>query len=109
MLTTYEAAAPLAALILGHGAGAGQKSPFMVRVGKGMAASGISAIDIRLPYIAAGRKVPDRAPVLERRGARPYRPVSRRSPGSRFSSAANRWAAASPRTSRRRDARGCPD
>jgi uncharacterized protein len=65
MLTTYESAAPVAALILGHGAGAGQKSPFMVRFGKGMAARGISAATFDFPYIEAGRKVPDRAPVLE--------------------------------------------
>jgi predicted alpha/beta-hydrolase family hydrolase len=65
MLTLYKTDNPVAALILGHGAGAGQKSPFMVRFAKGMAARGVSAATFDFPYISAGRKVPDRAPVLE--------------------------------------------
>ncbi|HEX4861164.1 MAG TPA: alpha/beta family hydrolase, partial [Rhizomicrobium sp.] len=64
-LTTYLTAAPRAALVLAHGAGAGQNSPFMVRCGRGMALRGINAATFDFPYIAAGRKVPDRAPVLE--------------------------------------------
>ena len=65
MLTLYKTGNPVAALILGHGAGAGQKSPFMVRFARGMAARGVSAATFDFPYITAGRKVPDRAPVLE--------------------------------------------
>ena len=65
MLTLYKTDDPVAALILGHGAGAGQKSPFMVRFARGMAARGVSAATFDFPYITAGRKVPDRAPVLE--------------------------------------------
>lgn len=64
-LTTYVAAKPGAALVLAHGAGAGQKSPFMVQFGRGMALRHISTATFDFPYIAAGRKVPDRAPVLE--------------------------------------------
>jgi predicted alpha/beta-hydrolase family hydrolase len=64
-LTTYLTAAPKAALVLAHGAGAGQTSPFMVRFARGMALRGISAATFDFPYTAAGRKVPDRAPVLE--------------------------------------------
>jgi predicted alpha/beta-hydrolase family hydrolase len=64
-LTTYLAAEPRAALVLAHGAGAGQTSPFMVRFARGMALRGISTATFDFPYIAAGRKVPDRAPVLE--------------------------------------------
>jgi predicted alpha/beta-hydrolase family hydrolase len=64
-LVTYTAAAPRAALVLAHGAGAGQKSPFMVQFARGMAERGISAATFDFPYITAGRKVPDRAPVLE--------------------------------------------
>jgi predicted alpha/beta-hydrolase family hydrolase len=67
MLTVYEAPAPRAGLILAHGAGAGQASPFMVRFAKGMAARGITAATFDFAYIAGGRKVPDRAPVLEQR------------------------------------------
>jgi len=64
-LTTYLTASPRAALVLAHGAGAGQASPFMVRFGRGMTLRSINAATFDFPYIAAGRKVPDRAPVLE--------------------------------------------
>jgi predicted alpha/beta-hydrolase family hydrolase len=64
-LTTYLTAAPKAALILAHGAGAGQTSPFMVQFARGMALRDINAATFDFPYTAAGRKVPDRAPVLE--------------------------------------------
>jgi predicted alpha/beta-hydrolase family hydrolase len=64
-LTTYLTASPQAALVLAHGAGAGQTSPFMVRFARGMALRRISAATFDFPYITARRKVPDRAPVLE--------------------------------------------
>jgi hypothetical protein len=64
-LTTYLTASPRAGLVLAHGAGAGQASPFMVRFARGMALRGISTATFDFPYIAARRKVPDRAPVLE--------------------------------------------
>ena len=67
MLTLYPAASPTAALVLAHGAGAGQSSPFMVRVARGMAQRGISAGTFDFRYIVEKRKVPDRAPVLEQR------------------------------------------
>lgn len=64
-LTTYLSATPKAALVLAHGAGAGQTSPFMVRFARGMALRNVNAATFDFPYTAAGRKVPDRAPVLE--------------------------------------------
>jgi predicted alpha/beta-hydrolase family hydrolase len=64
-LTTYSSASPKAALVLAHGAGAGQKSPFMVRFARGMAQREITTATFDFPYMTAGRKVPDRAPVLE--------------------------------------------
>jgi predicted alpha/beta-hydrolase family hydrolase len=64
-LTLYRAGAPDAALVLAHGAGAGQKSAWMVNAAKALAARGISCATFDFPYIAAGRKVPDKAPVLE--------------------------------------------
>jgi predicted alpha/beta-hydrolase family hydrolase len=64
-LTNYPSRSPRAALILAHGAGAGQKSPFMVRFAKGMAERGISTATFDFPYITERRKVPDKAPVLE--------------------------------------------
>ena len=64
-LTPYPASSPRAALILAHGAGAGQLSPFMVRFAKGMAERGISTATFDFPYVTERRKVPDRTPVLD--------------------------------------------
>lgn len=67
LLTVYPAASPFAALILAHGAGAGQKSPFMVNVSRGLAARGLTTATFDFAYITEGRRTPDRAPVCERR------------------------------------------
>jgi uncharacterized protein len=67
-MTSYPAdpAAPLRALlVLAHGAGAGQQHPFIVRYAQGLAARGIDVVPFDFPYIRAGRKSPDKAPVLE--------------------------------------------
>lgn len=64
-LTEYPSASPRAAILLAHGAGAGQSSPFMIRAGRGFAARQVAAATFDFPYITAGRKVPDRAPALE--------------------------------------------
>ncbi|MEX1128761.1 MAG: alpha/beta fold hydrolase [Vicinamibacterales bacterium] len=64
-LTIYRADAPIAALVLAHGAGAGQKSAWMVKAAQALADRGITCATFDFPYITAGRKVPDRAPVLE--------------------------------------------
>ncbi len=66
MLTLFPSSPARAALVLAHGAGAGQSSPFMVRAAKGMALRGVSTATFDFPYIIERRKVPDRAPVLER-------------------------------------------
>lgn len=63
--TVYRAESPIAAVILAHGAGAGQKSPWMVRAAKTMAERNVTCVTFDFPYITAGKKVPDRAPVLE--------------------------------------------
>ncbi len=67
LLTVYEATTPHAALILAHGAGAGQKHPFMVRVAKGLAERGVTTATFDFLYIEQRRGAPDRAPVLEQR------------------------------------------
>lgn len=64
-LTWYEATQPVATLVLAHGAGAGQKSAWMVKAAQAFAQRGIRVGTFDFPYMAAGRKVPDRAPVLE--------------------------------------------
>ena len=52
-------------LILGHGAGAGQTSPFMVKFATALAARGIETITFNFAYTEAGRRVPDRNDRLE--------------------------------------------
>jgi predicted alpha/beta-hydrolase family hydrolase len=64
-LKVYSSDQPVAALVLAHGAGAGQMSRFMVRAAQELALRRITTATFDFPYITAGRKVPDRAPVLE--------------------------------------------
>jgi uncharacterized protein len=64
-LKVYRSGKPFAALVLAHGAGAGQLSAFMVEAARGFATRGVSTATFDFPYITARRKVPDRAPVLE--------------------------------------------
>ena len=54
-----------AVLVLAHGAGAGQKHPFMVATAKGLAARHIAVVTFDFPYMRQRRHVPDKAPVLE--------------------------------------------
>jgi uncharacterized protein len=62
-----RAAAPAAGVLVvfAHGAGAGQQSPFMRRVADLLAARGLDVLTFDFPYMAAGRKLPDRPPTLE--------------------------------------------
>jgi uncharacterized protein len=64
-LKVYRGGSPAAALVVAHGAGAGQSSPFMVRTAEGLAARGIVTATFDFPYMTARRSVPDRPPVLE--------------------------------------------
>lgn len=66
-LQIYSAPSPRGALILAPGAGAGQKSPFMVRIATAIAAHGFTTATFDFPYMTEGRRVPDRTPVLEAR------------------------------------------
>jgi uncharacterized protein len=52
-------------LVLGHGAGSGERDPFMVTVSKGLAERGIDVVTFEFPYMREKRKMPDKAPVLE--------------------------------------------
>ena len=51
-------------LILAHGAGAPMTHPFMAAVAKAIGEQGIRVVRFNFPYMEAGRKVPDRQPVL---------------------------------------------
>jgi predicted alpha/beta-hydrolase family hydrolase len=64
-LKVYRSESATAALVVGHGAGAGQTSPFMVRTAEGLAARGIATATFDFPYMTARRSGPDRPPVLE--------------------------------------------
>ena len=54
-----------ATLVLGHGAGAGQTSPFMVSFAAGLAVRGLDVITFNFLYVEQGRRAPDRGPRLE--------------------------------------------
>jgi len=53
------------ALILAHGAGAGQQSAFMVDFATALASLGLDVVTFNFPYTEQRRRIPDRAPVLE--------------------------------------------
>src|SRR3954463_9591017 len=63
----YPAAAPElgAALILGHGAGAGQQSPVIVDCARAISALGVDVVTFNFLYTEQHRRIPDRGPVLE--------------------------------------------
>jgi len=54
-----------AALVLAHGAGAGQRSTFMVDFAAALSDLGLDVVTFNFPYTEQRRKIPDRAPVLE--------------------------------------------
>jgi predicted alpha/beta-hydrolase family hydrolase len=60
-----DAAPGGATVILAHGAGLPQTSPFMVDFAEGLARRGCHAVTFNFPYTEQRRRLPDRAPVLE--------------------------------------------
>src|SRR6185295_10549085 len=56
---------PRAALILAHGAGANQRSAFMVDFASALAARGLDVITFNFLYTEQRRRIPDRGPALE--------------------------------------------
>jgi uncharacterized protein len=51
--------------VFAHGAGAGERHPFMVTIARGLADRAIDVVTFEFPYMQQKRKVPDKAPVLE--------------------------------------------
>jgi uncharacterized protein len=51
-------------LVLGHGAGTGMRSPFMTGFAEAIGALGVATLRFDFPYMQAGRRAPDRPPVL---------------------------------------------
>jgi uncharacterized protein len=60
-----EQPAAHASLILAHGAGAGQRSPFLVSFARALSARGLDLVTFNFPYTEQQRRVPDRRPVLD--------------------------------------------
>ena len=58
-------AAASGALIFAHGAGAGQRSPFVVEFARETAALGFDVVTFNFLYMEQRRRAPDRTPVLE--------------------------------------------
>lgn len=54
---------PRAAAVLAHGAGAGMDHPFMAAMAKGLAERGIASLRFQFPYMQAGRRRVDPAPI----------------------------------------------
>jgi predicted alpha/beta-hydrolase family hydrolase len=85
-------------LILGHGAGAGQTSTFMVSFATALAARGIETVTFNFSYMEQGRRLPDSKDKLEacyravietvarRKGARGRLAIGGKSMGGRIAS-----------------------
>ena len=54
-----------ATYILAHGAGAGQRSGFIVSFGHALSALGLDVVSFNFPFTEQHRRFPDRTPVLE--------------------------------------------
>jgi predicted alpha/beta-hydrolase family hydrolase len=52
-------------LLLGHGAGAGQRSAFMVDFARALSALGLDVVTFNFLYTEQRRRIPDRGPALE--------------------------------------------
>jgi predicted alpha/beta-hydrolase family hydrolase len=61
----YDAGDQAPVLVLAHGAGAGQRSAFIVQTARALNDRGITVVTFDFLYMAEGRKAPDRAPRLE--------------------------------------------
>lgn len=61
----YAADAPFATLLLAHGAGAGQRHPYMVGTAERLRARGASVMTFDFAYTERGRKLPDPNDTLE--------------------------------------------
>ena len=65
-MKTYRAQRPKPpVLVLAPGAGAGEAHPWMRKTAGGLADRGVTVVTFDFPYRIAGRRLPDRGPVLE--------------------------------------------
>lgn len=80
-LVTHGHGAPRAAFIFAHGAGAGMRHAFMESVAQRLAGLGVTTLRYQFPYMEAGRKAPDRPPVLVETVRAAVREAGSRFPG----------------------------
>ncbi len=71
-------------LVLAHGAGAGHTHPWMRHVSAHFEAQGFRVVTFDFPYRAAGRKLPDKAPILEAAFIRAWEQAARGATGPMF-------------------------
>jgi predicted alpha/beta-hydrolase family hydrolase len=64
-LLSYPADQAHAALLLAHGAGAPQTHPWMVAISEAIARLGVAVYTFNFLYTEAGRRLPDKNPLLE--------------------------------------------
>ncbi len=82
-LRVYDGPPGAPSFVLAHGAGAGSGHPWMVRVAEGLCARGVTVVTFDFDYVAAGRKWPDKAPVLEARYREVVAQITARDSGKR--------------------------
>ena len=75
-----EPASAAATVVLAHGAGSGMRTPFMAGLAEGLAAAGVATLRFEFPYMAAGRKPPDRPPRLLEAWRAAFAAAAQRSP-----------------------------
>jgi uncharacterized protein len=61
----YPADPSRGTLVLAHGTGAGQRSPFMISTARAISAQGFDVVTFDFLYVEQRRRVPDKNPVLE--------------------------------------------
>ena len=71
-------------LVLAHGAGAGSSHPWMRHVAAELESRGVRVVTFDFPYMAEGRKLPDKGPVLEEAFARKWREVAATTTGPMY-------------------------
>jgi predicted alpha/beta-hydrolase family hydrolase len=65
LVYSSETSSARATLVLAHGAGAGQHSPFIVSFASSLCRLGLDVVTFNFPYTEQHRRVPDRRPVLD--------------------------------------------
>jgi uncharacterized protein len=83
-MRAYPAGPDAPLLVFAPGAGAGEDHPWMRQVGRGLAARGVTVVTFDFPYRLAGRRLPDRGPVLEQAYRAAWVQIASDHPGARM-------------------------